>query len=60
MAAADRITCDHRDHRFWAAADLLLEVEDVEAMDASGIDISCIAADPLVAARTKCVFSLAR
>ena len=55
VAAADRVAGDHRDHRLRQAADLDLQVADVEAADALlgdlvVADVAVVAADPLVAA----------
>ena len=55
VAAADRVAGDHRDDRLRQAADLDLEVEDVEAADAplgDGVvtDVAVVAANSLVAA----------
>ena len=58
MAAADRVAGDHRDHRLRQAADLDVQVADVEAADALlgdlvVADVAVVAADPLVAARAE-------
>ena len=54
MPAADRVAGDHRDHRLGQAADLDVEVADVQATDALlgdfvVADVAVVAADPLVA-----------
>ena len=54
MAAADGITRHHRHHRFRAGADLPLEIENVEVMNAGIILIAAVvAADLLIAAGAK-------
>ena len=58
MAAADRVAGDHRDDRLGQAADLDVQVADVEAADALlgdlvVADVAVVAADPLVAARAE-------
>ena len=55
VAAADRVAGDHRDHRLRQAADLHVQVADVEPADALlgdlvVADVAVVAADPLVAA----------
>ena len=58
VAAADRVAGDHRDDRLRSAADLHVEVADVEPADALlgdlvVADVAVVAADPLVAARAE-------
>src|SRR4029077_9570500 len=50
VAAADRITGHHGDHRLGQPSDLDLEVEHVEAARAFGVDVAVVSANPLVAA----------
>src|SRR5690606_5386323 len=60
VAAADRPARDHRDHDLRHEADQPLDLEDVEAPEAGGIDparglalgvaVAVLAADPLIAA----------
>src|SRR5262245_57852436 len=65
VAAAHGITGDHRHHRLWRAADLNVQIADVQATDAlSGhlvvADVAVVAADLLVAARAECLVAGAR
>ena len=58
VAAADRVAGDHRHDRLRQAADLDVEVADVESPDALlgdvvVADVAVVAADPLVAARAE-------
>src|SRR5689334_12918171 len=53
VAAADRVAGDHRDHRLGQAPDLDLDVEDVQAADALGVDVAVVASDALVAPRAE-------
>ena len=53
VAAADRVSGDHRHHRLGEAADLDLEVQHVEPAGAVGIDVPIVAPDALIAARAK-------
>ena len=58
VAAADRVAGDHRDDRLRQAADLDVQVADVEPADALlgdlvVADVAVVAADPLVAARAE-------
>ena len=60
LAAADRVTRDHRHDGLRRPADLHVEVGDVEAADLRTLgQVPRIAADPLVAARAERVGSLA-
>src|SRR5947209_1197487 len=53
VTAPDGVAGDHRDDRLRQAADLDLDVEDVQAADSLGVDVAVIAAHALVAARAK-------
>ena len=58
VAAADCVAGDHRDDRLREAADLDVQLADVEAADALlgdlvVADVAVVAADPLVAARAE-------
>ena len=64
MPAADRVAGDHRDDRLGQAADLDVQVGDVEAPDASLagrvlVEVARVAAHALVAARAERVGALA-
>src|SRR5690606_2981898 len=59
VAAADRVASDHRDDGLGQAADLLLQVEDVQARDAVAADVAGVAAHFLVAAGAEGVGPLA-
>ena len=51
MAAADRVTGNHRDDRLGGATDLDVQVGDVEAPDTTRLAlVSAVAADTLIAA----------
>src|SRR4029077_6951035 len=53
VATPDGVAGDHRDHRLGQAADLDLDVEDVQAADALGVDVPVVSANALVAARAE-------
>ncbi len=50
MAATDRVAGDHRDDRLGQAADLDLQIEDVEPSDPGGVAVAVVAADALITA----------
>src|SRR6202043_600376 len=57
---ADRVAGDHRDHRLGRAADLDVQVGDVEAPHATGLAlVAGVAADALIAPRAERVGALA-
>lgn len=50
VAAADGVARDHRDHRLGRAADLDLQIQDVEPRHAVGADVAAAPARAVVAA----------
>src|SRR5207245_10523132 len=53
VAAADRVSRDHRDHRLGQTPDLDLEVQHVQPAGALRIDVPVVATDALIAPRAK-------
>src|SRR5919201_489916 len=53
VAAPDRVAGDHRDDRLGQAADLDLEIEDIEPAPAARVDVAVLAPHALIAARAE-------
>src|SRR3981189_2494750 len=59
LPAADRVARDHRHHRLGQGADLLLQIEHVQARHAVAADVPLRAPDALVASRAECLIARA-
>src|SRR5205085_6905629 len=59
VTAADRVACDHRDHRLRKTSNLFLDIENVEPRNAFGVDVAGFAAYALIATGTERLVPLA-